>query len=69
MSEWNWELTNTAKRDFDRLDHHARDRITSKLDCIVTDEWRGPVEYLESLEGVPHGKLRIGQFRLGCRTD
>lgn len=69
MSEWDWELTDTARRDFAGLDDHARDRIASKLDEIVTDEWRDPVEYLEPLAGSPHQKLRIGPFRLGCRAD
>ena len=39
MSKWDWKLTDTAQRDFDSLDNHARDRILSKLDEIVTDEW------------------------------
>lgn len=69
MSEWDWELTDTARRDFDGLDTHVRNRIVSKLDEIVTDEWREPDQYLEPLEGTPHEKLRIGPFRLGCRVD
>jgi mRNA-degrading endonuclease RelE of RelBE toxin-antitoxin system len=69
MSEWDWELTDTARRDFDGLDEYARERIVSKLDEIVTDEWRDPTEYLDPLEGAPHDKLRIGPFRLGCRVD
>lgn len=69
MGEWDWELTDTARRDFDGLDDHARDRIASKLDEIVTDEWRDPPDHLEPLHGAPHQKLRIGQFRLGCRAD
>jgi mRNA-degrading endonuclease RelE of RelBE toxin-antitoxin system len=69
MSEWNWELTDTARRDFDSLDDHARDRIATKLDEIVTDEWRDPPDHLEPLHGTPHDKLRIGPFRLGCRAD
>jgi len=67
MSEWNWELTDTALRDFDAIDESARDRITSKLDEVVTDGWREPDEYLQPLDGAPHQKLRIGPFRLGCR--
>jgi mRNA-degrading endonuclease RelE of RelBE toxin-antitoxin system len=67
--EWDWELTDTARRDFDGLDEYARDRIASKLDEIVTDEWRNPRDHLEPLHGAPHQKLRIGPFRLGCRTD
>ena len=69
MSEpWDWELTETADRQFDDLDGYAQDRISSKLDEIVTDQWREPMGYLEPLEGVPHQKLRIGPFRLGCRV-
>lgn len=69
MSDWDWEFTDTARQDFDGLDDHARDRIDSKLDEIVTDAWRDPPEYLEQLSGMPHDKLRIGPFRLGCRAD
>jgi mRNA-degrading endonuclease RelE of RelBE toxin-antitoxin system len=69
MSDWEWELTDTAERDFAGLDDYAQDRIDSKLDEIVNDEWREPPEYLEPLEGAPHEKLRIGPFRLGCRAD
>lgn len=69
MSEWESELTDTARRDFDGLDDYAQERIASKLDEIIADEWRSPVEYLEPLEGAPHQKLRIGPFRLGCRAD
>jgi mRNA interferase RelE/StbE len=66
--EWDWEFTDTADRQFDGLDEYAQDRISSKLDEIVTDQWRNPMDYLEPLEGAPHQKLRIGPFRLGCRA-
>ena len=69
MHEWDWELTETARRDFDGLDSHTRDRIASKLDEIVSDEWREPADHLEPLVGAPHQKLRIGPFRLGCRLN
>lgn len=69
MSGWDWELTETARSDFDDLDDYARERIAGKLDEIVADEWRDPTEYLEPLSGVPHDKLRVGPFRLGCRAD
>jgi mRNA-degrading endonuclease RelE of RelBE toxin-antitoxin system len=69
MGEWDWELTDTSRRDFGDLDDHARDRIASKLDEIVTDDWRNPPEHLEPLQGAPHQRLRIGPFRLGCRAD
>jgi mRNA interferase RelE/StbE len=67
--EWDWELTDTANRQFDGLDEYAQERISSKLDEIVTDQWRDPTDYLKPLEGAPHQKLRIGPFRLGCRAD
>lgn len=51
MGEWDWELTDTSRRDFGDLDDHARDRIASKLDEIVTDDWRNPPEHLEPLQG------------------
>lgn len=69
MSEWDWDLTDTARRDFEGLDDYARERIATKLDEIVTDEWREPAEHLEPLQGAPHDKLRIGPFRRGCRID
>lgn len=67
--DWDWELTEQAKRELEALDDHARDRIVSKLDDIVTDQWREPTEYLDPLQGAPHQKLRVGPFRLGCRAD
>lgn len=69
--EWGWQFRSPAKRTYDDLDGHAQDRITDKLDEIVNDQWRDPDDYLEPLTGVPHSKLRIGQFRLGadCSHD
>lgn len=69
MSEWDWEFTDTARRDLDALDDYAQDRVISKLEEIVTDEWRDPPNYLEPLSGAAHQKLRVGPFRLGCRAD
>ena len=68
-TDWTLEFFDRAQRQFDRLDPHARDRITTKLDDIVNDEWRDPGDYIEPLTGTPHGKLRVGQFRLGVETD
>jgi len=36
--EWDWEFTDTADRQFDSFDEYAQDRISSKLDEIVTDQ-------------------------------
>lgn len=49
--------------------NHTNRSIVSKLDEIVNDQWRDPSDYLEPLTGVPHSKLRIGAFRLGCEAD
>jgi len=69
MSEgWDWRLTDSAKRQFDSLDEYGRERLTSKLDDVIDDAWREPPDYLEPLSGVPHQKLRVGPFRLGCRA-
>ena len=67
--EWTWQLRTPAKRTYDDLDDHARNRITDKLDEIVNDRWRDPDDYLEPLAGVPHQKLRVGPFRVGCRLS
>lgn len=42
--EWSWQFRKPAKRTYDDLDEHAQNRITDKLDEIVTDQWRDPVE-------------------------
>jgi mRNA interferase RelE/StbE len=67
--EWSWQFRKPAKRTYDDLDAPAQDRITDKLDEIVTDRWRDPDDYLEPLTGAPHSKLRIGQFRLGAECN
>ena len=67
--DWRWEFTETGRRDLEDLGEDARERIVSKLDEVVTDQWREPTDYLEPLTGVPHRKLRVGAFRLGCRVD
>lgn len=52
---------------------HRRPRpglsATKKLDDIVTDEWREPPEYIEPLTGARHGKIRVGDFRLGAEAN
>ena len=68
-TDWEWRLTATGKSHFDGLDEYGKERIASKLDEIVTDQWREPADYLEPLAGAPHEKLRVGPFRLACRLD
>jgi mRNA interferase RelE/StbE len=67
--DWDWRFTEPAEREYEKLQRHEKERIVSKLDDIVNDQWRDPGEYLEPLTGAPHSKLRIGAFRLGCGTD
>lgn len=69
MSEWAWEFTDTARRELESLDDYAQDRIISKVEEIVDEEWRDPPDYLEPLAGAPHQKLRVGPFRLGARAN
>lgn len=56
-------------RAYEKLQPHEQERIVSKLDEIVNDQWREPSDYLAPLTGAPHSKLRIGAFRLGCDAD
>ncbi len=46
-----------------------QNRIVTKLDEIVDDEWREPYEYIEPLSRLPHGKIWVGDFRLGADAD
>ncbi|UWG51829.1 Cytotoxic translational repressor of toxin-antitoxin stability system [Halalkaliarchaeum sp. AArc-CO] len=68
-SDWDWEFRPPAAQAFEALDGRVQERIVSKLDAIVSDEWREPYEYIEPLTGLPHGKIRIGDFRLGAAAD
>jgi mRNA-degrading endonuclease RelE of RelBE toxin-antitoxin system len=65
---WDWKFTDPAERAYENLQAHEQERIVSKLDEIVTDQWRDPDDYLEPLTGAPHSKLRVGAFRLGCKA-
>jgi len=67
--DWSWTFTPRTADQFDSLDAHIQDRITSKLDEIVDSEWREPEEFLEPLTGGPFSKLRIGNYRLACILD
>ncbi|MEZ3117053.1 type II toxin-antitoxin system RelE/ParE family toxin [Halobaculum sp. MBLA0147] len=53
----------------DALEDATQRRIVEKLDEIVTDRWRDPPAYVEPLSGVPHGKIRVGDYRLGALAD
>jgi len=66
---WNWEFRPPAANSFNDLESHIQSRIADKLDEIVTDEWREPYEHIEPLSGMPHGKIRVGDFRLVASAD
>lgn len=68
-NDWEWEFRPPAGKAFEQLDSQIQQRIVDKLDEIVTDEWREPYEHVEPLSGLPHGKLRVGDFRLGADAD
>ena len=67
--EWTWKFAPQAADQFDGLDVHIQDRIVSKLDEVISSEWRDPGDYLEPLTGGPFEKLRVGQYRLACVLD
>jgi len=67
--DWTWEFRPSAADAFAGLDGDVQERIVSKLDDIVADEWRDPPDYVEPLAGQPHGKVRVGSYRLGALAD
>jgi len=66
--EWTWKFAPRAADQFDGLDLHVQDRVVTKLDEVVTDEWRDPGDYLEPMTGGPLEKLQVGQYRLASLT-
>lgn len=64
---WDWQFSPRADKQFEQLDAETQERIVSKLDEVVTSEWREPADFLEPLTGSPFQKLRVGSYRLGCR--
>lgn len=34
---------------------------------MVSSEWRSPGDFLDPVTGSPYQKLRVGEYRLGCR--
>lgn len=64
---WDWEFSPRAEDQFSNVDAQTQDRILSKLDEVVSSEWRDPEDFLEPLTDAPFQKLRVGEYRLGCR--
>jgi len=65
--EWDWALSKRAANQFSDLDRDAQERTVAKLDEVVASEWRDPDDFLEPLTNSPFQKLRVGEYRLGCR--
>lgn len=61
-------LSPRADDQFATLDDETQERIASKLDEVVSSEWREPDDFLEPLTGSPFQKLRVGGHRIGCRV-
>ena len=66
-SEWDWAFSPRADGQFARLESPVQERIVSKLDEVVSSEWREPRFFFQPLTGSPYQKLRVGDYRLGCR--
>jgi len=67
-SEWDWVFSPRAEDQFARLEPETQERIVAKLDDVVDSEWRDPDDFLEPLANSPFQKLRVGNYRLGCRV-
>jgi mRNA interferase RelE/StbE len=69
--EWIWRFRPPAKHTYENLDEYVQRQIAEKLDEIVTDWWRDPEDYLESMTDVPYSNLRVGNALLGieCNHD
>lgn len=66
---WDWVLSPRAEGQFSGLESEMQERIVSKLDEVITSEWREPGDFLEPLTGSPFHKLRVGDYRIGRRLD
>ncbi|MEF8894450.1 type II toxin-antitoxin system RelE family toxin [Halodesulfurarchaeum sp.] len=65
--DWDWAFSPRAEDQFAQLGDDTQERIMDKLDEVVSSEWREPGDYLEPLTNSPFKKLRVGDYRLGCR--
>jgi len=67
VGEWDWALSRRADNQCSQLETDVQERIVSKREEVVSSEWREPMDVLEPLTGSPYQKLRVGDYRLGCR--
>ena len=66
--DWDWAFTGRAEDQLAQLPSDDQQRIIDKLDDAVDSEWRDPGEFLDPLADSPFQKLRVGDYRLGCRV-
>lgn len=66
---WDWNLSERADDQFSQLDAEIQERIVAKLDEVVSSEWCEPANFLEPVTNSPFRKLRVGNYRLGCRVS
>lgn len=64
---WDWSFSPRAETQLSQLQRDTQQRIIDKLDDVVTSEWRDPEEFLDPLRNSPFRKLRVGDYRVGCR--
>ena len=65
---WHWVLSPRADDQFGQLETDSQQRIAEKLDEVIASEWRDPDDFLDPVTGSPYQKLRVGDYRLGCRV-
>jgi len=66
---WDWVFSPRAETQLAQLQTETQQRIIDKLDDVVTSEWRDPDDFLEPLQNSPFQKLRVGDYRVGCRLQ
>jgi len=64
---WDWMFSPRAETQLSQLQTKTQQRIIEKLDGVVTSEWREPADFLDPLQNSPFQKLRVGDYRVGCR--
>jgi len=66
---WNWVLSPRADDQFAQRDGETQEQIASKLDDVVSSEWREPADFLEPLTGSPFQKLRLAATDSAVELD
>lgn len=67
---WNWELSERAADAMDALDPETQQRFVDKFDAVVSDEFRDPPAFADSLTAMgPWQSLRVGEYRAIVRFD